>query len=115
MLAATRSADVAFGPCTDAVTTGSFACATKVSLYLVFLAVNWLPRAGDGVTPLMARPTPLYGPCAGISVAGMPSFAAIGSSTAWLVITCAKTDARVVSGTVSWDRLASAESGESTR
>jgi len=50
-----------------------------------------------------------------ISVTGTPAVAAIGSSTAWLVITWAKTDARVVSGTVSWERLASAESGESTR
>jgi len=54
MLAATRAASAAFGPCTDAVTTGSFAWATNVSLYFVFSAISWLPRAGDGVTPLSA-------------------------------------------------------------
>jgi hypothetical protein len=50
-----------------------------------------------------------------IWLTGTPADVAICSSTAALVITCAKTDARVVSGTVSWERFANAESGESTR
>jgi hypothetical protein len=59
MLRATTAADAAFGPCTEAVTTGSFACATNVSLYFVVSAINWLPRAGEGVTAFSDWPAPL--------------------------------------------------------